>query len=621
MPHRHYVVTLALSVILFHVSGEFAMATGSFEDLGVPVTKGSIFCAYVGPDENGENNMLYFNFNQHGAPLFIVQVDARTGEARQFNAPKCGGPWGGIVGPDHKIYIGSCGGSQDGAILRFDPTRPDKGITYLGRPSKTETYIWAFTNGHDGKIYGCTYGNAKMVMYDTNTGRMADLGRMDETQMYTRSMATGKDGKIYTGIGFARANIVCYDPETGKHRSIVPEAHRAQGIGEVWNGKDGHAYGKIDKHHYRLIEGRAEEIKPEQAVGEAPKRLADGRILVGYDYNGSYTLLDPKTKKQTEHRFTYKGAGAHVFVVGIGPEGNIYGSTALPCEMFVYEPATKKLTNPGNPCGVGGEVYSFQALGDRLFACAYPGSVLAVYDHHRPWNYGTKPDSNPRQIGHVGDGHLRPRAMILGPGDNLYIGSLPPYGQLGGAMGVVSTDPASYKTVENYRHLIKNQSIVSLTWDQPDGLVYGGSNIAGGGGSTPSEKEAKFFGWDPQGKKPVFQMTVVPGDTAIAALTMAAGKVFGTSVPSNSLFVYDPAAKKVVHTATIEHGRVHEISLGLHADGLVYGLTQEAIFSVDPKTYAIKRVAKLPVEATCGWAMTDTGIYFGAGVHLWRYTW
>ncbi len=607
-----------LTVII--ISGGFSVACygGRCEDLGIPVTKGSILCAFVGPDDTGQNNMLYFNYCQTGAPFFVVQIDARTGKARQFNSPQGPYPWGGIVGPDGKVYFGTCGGDTDGAILRLDPKNSDRGIELIGRPSQTETYIWMFANGRDGKVYGCTYGNAKLVSYDTRSGKLTDHGRMDDTQMYSRSVATGKDGRIYVGIGFAKANIVCYDPNTGGHHSVIPVEHQIQNIGDVWEGADGHAYGRIKDRFYRLYDGRADSIPAEQAVAAAPKRLADGRILTTYDYSGSYTLQEPNANATKTYHYSYKGAGAPVFHVAVGPEDNIYGSSAMPCEMFIYEPQTGRLTNPGNPCGVGGEVYSFLPLDKKMFACAYPGSVLAVYDPHRPWNFGTLPENNPMQIGQVGDGHLRPRAMILGPENLLYIGSYPPYGQLGGAMAAVS--PTTYKTVQNHRHLIRNQSIVALAWDKPDGLIYGGSSITGGGGTTPSEKEAKFFAWIPSEKKLSYERMVVPGDTEIVALAVAANKVFGISRPSNTLFVYEPKTG-TIRTTKVPHGHVHEVSLGLHSDGLLYGLTDTAIFSVDPKTEAIGLVTRLPVTASCGWAITRTGIYFGSGVHLWRYVW
>ena len=60
---------------------------GRFESLGIPVRVGGLMGCVVGPNERG-GEALYFNFNQAGAPLFLVQVDPDTGEARQYNAPE-----------------------------------------------------------------------------------------------------------------------------------------------------------------------------------------------------------------------------------------------------------------------------------------------------------------------------------------------------------------------------------------------------------------------------------------------------------------------------------------------------------------------------------------------------
>ena len=89
---------------------------------------------------------------------------------------------------------------------------------------------------------------------------------------------------------------------------------------------------------------------------------------------------------------------------------------------------------------------------------------MNLYDPAKPfWKFGTGADCNPISFGGVGDGHLRPRAMIRGPGGLIYIGSEPPYGQLGGALAV--WDPQQNKTIENYRNLVTNQSIVSLAYE------------------------------------------------------------------------------------------------------------------------------------------------------------
>ena len=89
--------------------------------------------------------------------------------------------------------------------------------------------------------------------------------------------------------------------------------------------------------------------------------------------------------------------------------------------------------------------------------------------------------------------------MIYGPDGLIYVGSEPPYGQLGGAIGV--WDPKQNKTIENYRHLVTNQSIVSLAWEPKSGLIFGGSGNYGGGGTRPVEKEAKFFAFDPKKRR------------------------------------------------------------------------------------------------------------------------
>jgi len=308
--------------------------------------------------------------------------------------------------------------------------------------------------------------------------------------------------------------------------------------------------------------------------------------------------------------------------------------------MFEYDPASGSLRDLGNPTPVDGEIYSFATLDGLLYLCAYPGSWLSVYDPRQAWNYGSEPANNPRGIGYVGEGHLRPRAMIVGPDKRIYIGSMPPYGQLGGAMGIY--DPAEGKVVENYRHLIRKQSIFSLCLEPKSGLIFGGSSIVGGGGAHPSERQARLFAWDAARKEKVLDIVPLRGCSTIAALVAAEGKVFGVghgadririrdatgkvvrlekTGGADALFVYDPKAGRLVHEAVLPFGSLRDLSLGLHSDGLLYGLTQRTIFSINPKTYEMKAVAEYPGGIDCGFALAETGLYFGSGVHLVRYAW
>ncbi len=593
-----------------------AMA-GQFEDLGVPVVKAGLMGAIVGPDANGEDTLLYFNFNQSGGPLFLVQVNPRTGEARQFGAPPGNpGAWAFIVGPDKRIYLGTWDG---GHILRFDPRAPEKGIELVGKPSQTESYLWNFTIGPDRKLYACTYPNAKLVSYDPFTGEMEDLGRLDPEEKYSQWMATGPDGWVYTGIGTVRAQVVGYNPATGERRGILPEDQRPAGSGQVYLGKDGLPYARLGGQWYRLAGGLGTPIPESDWPGSPPRMTADGKVLAAADLDGNYTLVDNATGEKTEGHFDYKGDGSPVFVVGAGPGGVIYGSTAMPLELFAYDPATGETTNPGNPTNVGGEIYSFATWHNLLYMCAYPGSAMSRYDPGKPWNKGDTPDHNPYCIGNLGDGHLRPRAMIVGPGDKLYVGSYPPYGQWGGAMAVF--DPRTNQVVENYRGIIEDQAIAALAYDPETGLIFGGSSIYGGGGTTPKADHARFFVWDPAGKRKLAQLSPSQDADTIVALAVARGKVFIATSGSPALVVYDIASRSIVHRGEIPQGRVHDISLQLHTDGLIYGLAGNSLITVSPETCEVREFARSPVDISCGWALTDTGLYFGSGVHLWRWKW
>ncbi len=607
---------------------------GKFESVGIPVRKGGLMGCIVGPDGKG-GEALYFNFNQISGRLFLVQVNPDTGEARQFNAPQGPGAWALINGPDDRIYLGTWDG---GLVLRFDPKQPEKGIVVVGKPSPTEEYLWQYDLGKDGKLYACTYPQAKLVSFDPKTDAMEDLGRMHPTEMYSRSLAIGPSGKVYVAVGYEKGDLVAFDPATGKHRSILTEELRAPngatGV-SVWRGADGNAYAQIGSKQARLDDEQA--VVVENAPAKASMKLRDGREVVEFG-RGTFSLKDPQSGKVTARTFKYAGAGDYIFVVGVGPSNCVYGSTAMPLEVFRYDPSANISEALGSM--PGGEVYSMiedrrklyrrvtVQVGSRrtvysmlehshkLYLCYYGGSVMNLYDPAKPfWKFGSEADCNPVSFGGVGDGHLRPRAMIRGPADLLYIGSEPPYGQLGGALGV--WDPRQNKTIENYRNIVTNQSIVSLAWEPKSGLIFGGSATVGGGGTRPSEKEAKFFAFDPKQKRKVFETALVSGAAKYPATFATRGKVF-TSV-GDKLFEFDPLAMKVVRTIALP-GAQAEISLGQHRNGKLVGLTSKGVYVLDPDKGELVHTGEAPVKVNCGFALVDDAVYFGSKAELWRYS-
>jgi len=591
------------------------------EDLGVPVRKAALLAWTVGPDGRGEMARLYFSFAQKGAPFFLVQADPATGAWEQFGAPAGAGAWGLAVGPEGRIYLGTY---YEGYIMRFDPARPGKGIELVGRPAESEKYIWSFTVGKDGKLYGGTYPNAKLVSLDPGTGEMSDLGRLDRVEKYCRYVATGEEGWIYAGIGTARGDIVAYDPRTGEHKSALPEAPGIATQAKVWNGRDGRAYGRIGKHVYRLLGGRAEEVSPDGAAEEARRSLSDGRILRSASRNGWYELYDPHTRGRQKGTFEYEGAGVDVFVLGAGPGGVVFGSSAMPLELFSFDPRSDSMVDIGRPTPADGEVYSLASTRGKLYLAAYPGGWFSVYDPSRPWSYGATPDHNPYVFGKLGDGLYRPRAIAVGGDGRIYVGGIPASGRLGGSLAIY--DPAGNELLGVYRGIVPRQSIVSLVWEPSSGLLFGGSSVVGGSGVRETERSGHIFAWDPYRGEKVLDFVPEEGQRAVVSLAQAGGKVFavlsGSSELSPELVAYDVSAGTITCRKPIELGTPVANSLQAWRDGMVYGLTERSVFAVDPGSCEIETVfSTRSFRITCGMAVLDSGIYFGSGIRLMRLAW
>ena len=600
------IVYLSLSTALILVS-HYAQAGERFENLGIPVRLGGLKGCVVGPNGKGGES-LYFNLNQLRGKLFMVQVDPDTGDAQQFNAPKGPGAWAFIVGPDQRIYFGTWSGAL---VLRFDPKKPERGIEVVGKPSKSEDYLWQFAIGKDDWIYACTYPNAKLVRFNPYTSAMEDLGRMHPTEMYARSVAVGPTGKVYVGIGTTEGDLVVYDPENGTHRSILPPGLKGtKGWSTVGVSKraDDNVYATFGPTLMRMDSGEATVV--ETAPPSEPITLRDDRVVSSYS-RGKFTLSNPQTSDSVERTFTYAGAGDYIFVVGNGPNGDVYGSTAMPLEVFRYDPRAGKSQHLGSM--PGGEVYSILPNQDNVYLCYYGGAIMNLYDPTRSWNWGNLANSNPRSFGGIGDGHLRPRAMINGPNGRIYVGSEPPYGEHGGALAV--WDPELNKTIENYRHLIENQSIVSLAWERRTGLIFGGSGNFGGGGTKPTEKEAYFFAFDTAKKETVFVTALEPGARSYPATLAVQGKVYTTV--GDKLFAVDPVSKSVTKTLKLPGTQI-EIAMGLDSEENVIGLTRRSVYVLDPRSDEILHTFDAPNKIDCGFALVNDHVYFGSGVELWR---
>jgi len=586
----------------------------AFRDLGVPVKETVCWGAYVGPGKTGERDTIYLSFGQYKAPLFLLAVNPETGVIRQFNGPLSSemGSWGFTIDQENRIYLGSY---YHAHLLRFDPKteRWDD----LGQPGgEKESFICSLTTAPDGKVWGGTFPSANLFSYDPKTGESENFGRMDPDQFYCYPTA-GTDGLIYCAIQFEKIDIVVFDPKTKSKTSLIPPESRKPGRVNLVKGNDGKIYTRIspsDRWFRIEVDKKLTEVF-ESMVPFPPRGLPDGRQFHLID-NRVLRIENPTTKEGREIPLQYEVSGAYLFVVGAGPDGRIYGSSMLPLRLFVYNPENKTLTNLGKAAYADGEIYSMGVLDGKLYFGSYPEARLSVYDPKTLLQFGNKENSNPRDLGPMGDGQYRPRAMIAGPHGKLYIGSYPDYGLHGGAMSVY--DPRrNEKRV--YRHIVQNQSIASLAYIEKFDLIAAGSSVRGGTGTHAIEKEAKLILWDPKEEKKVFEMIPIPEARTILSLAATIdGRVYGMT-NNEKVFVFDSEKKEVKKVFDLGLKEPREISLQLAPNGKLYGLAKEAVFVIDPKDDQVSLLAKSPVPIDSGMAIMGRKIYFGSGANLYEF--
>jgi len=569
--------------------------------------------------EGGSERWVYLNCQQSAGTLFLLAIDPASGRTLQYDAPEGAGAWAFVRGPDDRLYFGTW---ESGALaLRFDPRQPEAGIVPLGRPSATETYLWQFAAAPDGAIYACTYPHAKLVRIDPATDALEDLGRLDDEQMYSRTLAADGDGTLYVGIGFGRADVVAWDVAGRRRRALLTEEERSRHtVATVRQGADGHVYAQLGDEWWRCTaDGLLPAASPALPAGPV---WGDGwQVEARLEPAGQGALVLRRGTETREVPFRYRGSGSRLFVLGRGPGGRVYGSSFLPLDLFRYDADTGELADLGTPVG-GGEIYSFLTLGPLLYMCSYPQSILVVYDPDRPWHPGKGASDNPRVIGPVGDGHLRPHALVLGIDGRIWIGSAPPYGERGGALAVFdpaaeASDGTRGRVVGNWRHVIPQQTVHALCLDPATGLLWGGSSVSGGGGTAPLDEDAHLFTWDPEQRRLVRDV-VLSQARHVVAMTLADGLVLAAVSPQNLLLAIDSGTGEERWRRPLP-GHPHAQSLQVWDDGYVWALAGDRVLRVCAADGSLETMGRAPEGIHCGMALTDSGLYFGHGAHLWRY--
>ena len=585
-----------------------AQQPGRFELLANYRGLGGLVGTAVGPGKTAGSELYYASYLYDENTIGVISIDPATGATEVFANPA---PWefgarNLVAGPDGNMYLGTLARAH---FLKLD--RKLGKLIDLGRPSPTEEYIWDIAFGSDQKLYGVTYPNCKLVRYDPASGTLEDLGRLDATEQYARWIVSSDDGFVYIGIGTSRANIAAYNVKTGEHREILPADAQITAIAKVTRGRDGKLYGTVGERAFRLEGWAATPLAAGQKpVKPAPDRLRDGRTLSLNDR--VLTITDEKTHTKVERKVSYDGEALPLFRITFGPDGGLYGSTILPIHFVKVDLDGHRVADIGDLGG--GEFYSMLNHNGRLLMAAYSGmSPLMSYQPGVPFHPAEK-DGNPQLVKYQGsDSGWRPQAMIAGADGLIYLGATAGYGKVEGPLTVWDSKRG---TVRLYDGIVHDQSVISLAaWKD---FVVGGTSPYGGGGSHPTQTEARLFVWNPKTAKVEFETVPVAGARHITDLITAPnGLVYG--IAGSTLFAFDPQSKQVVNRQKLPFSGMPYNSVALGPDGRIWGLAGEGIFAIDTKTNTASLVARSPEHITAGFDLRDGAIYFVSGSTVYRY--
>lgn len=587
-------------------------AAPQFEDLGETLRAHEMSLPLVTRDPDGH----WMAWGSHAAVDRRALVGVRTdnGAITYVDIARFGGGhilmWSAANG---NLYAYSGG---PGHFLKYDVTRRE--LIDLGVPGQPAGYWMGSATGPDGRIYVGTTPKTLLVRCDPRSDKIDNVGPIatDPRQSYLLYPAVSDDNVVYCPVGLHHAELWAVYPDRGEKRQILPDAMTGEpGMPRVWTAKDGKVYGKLGTHEFACFPDRIEPGKTLPARYSASAAAGNQRVVGIKD--GQLVLADVKTRKQTLVPTHYEGRPVNLYSVTCQRDGRVYGGTVSPASSFAFDTHTAKITNLGRLSSGLVQVYDTLSHPKGLFLSSYTEGHVDFYDPTQPIATG----KNPRPIACLAKLCQQERLvqMVVGPDGNVYAGSLPIKGHLGGALVRIDAEDLSVAT---WRDVIPHQSLLGLVSLPETGELLCGTSIGGGSSAIPTEKQACVFLWDVKQQKVTCRAQPLPDVPGYQSLARSsAGVVYGFA--NSKYFAFDPRARKVLFTGELPFKTLHYpgprgASVGRR--GLIYGIADDALFAIDPVNHGVQIVAHHPsLESTFGYFVTDEGdLYYGSNAHLMR---
>lgn len=591
---------------------------GTITDFGILSTALTLHEGCFGTD--GDGTPVVYGL-QMGTPGVVSVIDPINRQLRRtIRLEGSSGGWGITQASDGLVYAGTY---YDGHLYQYDP-RADQ-VVDLGPPAPGQTYVYGLRPGTDGRIYGGTYPGARAFSYSPTEG-FRDYGPMYDGQFYAVDTAIDPERNVlWAAIGSA-GHLIRLDLATGEKRDILPAELRGQpsypydinltgGKLFVKLSQGGTAFvldpdtGAVIRDGFTMTSRGTAPLAPDgrsvyftssgqlwrydlstdqpaavlSAAGTPISTGAgvgwgfiDGTLYAAIgNYAGQALRYDPSAGTSEAFTLPFPPQAIDLSNLTPGPDGRVYSNLFINGNFAVFDPATEAVTTLGRL----GQADGFGWHDGLLYAGVYPYGGVLAYDPSRPYVLGT----NPRELFRLQTSHGQNRPVaIVGAEGTLYVGSTPDYGQWGGALTAYDLTTGDY-TVR--RNIVPDQAVVSLA--VLGDTLWGGTSIAGGGGTTPKATEAKLFAVDLATGEKRAEYTPVPGADSIDSLVRGPdGRLWGLA--AGTLFSFDPARRVVTRRKDLPGGSsTWQDEIRVNPDGYVYVSSGGQLLRIDPRSWKV----------------------------------
>lgn len=652
------------------------MVTAQDTNLGTQLSKASLNAVTFADDGAGAPLSFGVVTGSNRFDAHLIGVDSDTGAVRSDHVlPGATGAWAATTSTDGTVYIGTYNYTDPAVGSRlFAYTPSTDALVDLGRPISNDQFVWGLTAGPDGAVYGGGYPSGAGFAYLPGKG-FSQIGArpLIGNEQYGHSTAYDPTLDLtYMGIG-AHAHLMACPHAGATCTDILPAQYQSEEFVYSLSAGGGYVFANLapsgDGHLVVLkvsVTGTTvtATVVTDIAGVKYPgaSGVIDGKVYFAHPDNtlgtfdlASQTVATLGVKVPVNVRAfgaVHGPAGTELIAMGNRPAGPAIARYDLATRVMrtvpvVNPPATPtelqtiqagpdhKIYSSGYLLG-GTGVYTpmrsdqnvqYSGLGQaegqaavagKQYFGIYPGANIYAYDPTQTWLSGTNPK---RVCSLTAEDQDRPYGMTDAAGQ-LYIGTMPGYGKLGGAL--THYDPTT-GTCTTMRDIVPAQSIVSLAY--LDGTVYGGSMIWGGLGSTPTATDAKLLIYDVATGKSEQVALPDPGLRSVLGLTVGPDHRIWM-IAEDHLLIFDPSTKRFVEDKKVfpelnipasTRIEASDATLVTGPDGAVYGTIHNAyLFKIDPRTHVPTIVRSAAVH---GLTTDEYGnlYYIKDNLELWRY--